>query len=63
MLKFVIDEDVPRSTATILKSKGYEVLDVRDCGLRGKSDDEIFKFAQEWNIGGITEPSDRVGIS
>jgi predicted nuclease of predicted toxin-antitoxin system len=47
MLKFVIDEDLPRSTATILKSKGYEVLDVRDCGLRGKSDDELFKFAQD----------------
>ncbi len=47
MLKFVIDEDMPRSTAKILKSKGYEVLDVRDCGLRGKSDKEVFKFAQQ----------------
>ena len=47
MLKFVIDEDVPRSTTRILKSNGYEVLDVRDCGLRGKSDEEVFKFAQK----------------
>lgn len=47
MLKFVIDEDMPRSTAKVLKAKGYEALDVRDCGLRGKSDDEIFKFAQK----------------
>ncbi|MBE0428100.1 MAG: DUF5615 family PIN-like protein [Nitrospirae bacterium] len=46
MLKFVIDEDLPRSTARVLKAKGYEVLDVRDCGLRGKSDEEVFKFAQ-----------------
>ena len=47
MLKFVIDEDMPRPTAKVLKDRGYEVLDVRDCGLRGKSDDEIFKFAQK----------------
>ena len=47
MLRFVIDEDMPRSTAKILRTKGYEALDVRDLGLRGKSDDEIFKFAQK----------------
>lgn len=47
MLKFVIDEDMPRSTARIPKARGYEVLDVRDCGLRGKSDEEVFKFAQK----------------
>lgn len=47
MIKFLIDEDMPRSTAKILKTKGYEALDVRDLGLRGKSDNEIFKFAQK----------------
>jgi len=47
MLKFVIDEDMPRSTANVLRTKGYEALDVRDLGLRRKSDDEIFKFAQK----------------
>ena len=46
MLKFVIDEDMPRSTAKILRARGFEALDVRDCGLRGKSDEEIFEFAQ-----------------
>jgi len=46
MLKFVIDEDMPRSTARTLKAKGFEVLDVRDYGLRGQSDEEVFKFAQ-----------------
>lgn len=46
MLKLVIDEDMPRSTARTLKAKGFEALDVRDCGLRGQSDEEIFKFAQ-----------------
>ncbi|MBI5025821.1 MAG: DUF5615 family PIN-like protein [Nitrospirae bacterium] len=47
MLKFVIDEDMPRSTAKVLRNRGYTVLDVRDCGLRGKSDDEVFRFAQK----------------
>jgi predicted nuclease of predicted toxin-antitoxin system len=47
MLKFIIDEDMPRSTAIVLRNKGFEVLDVRDCGLRGKSDDDISKFAQQ----------------
>ena len=47
MLKFVIDEDMPRSTAKILRISGFKALDVRDCGLRGKSDEEVFKFAQK----------------
>ncbi|MGR3302406.1 MAG: hypothetical protein ACUZ8I_07855 [Candidatus Scalindua sp.] len=29
MLKFVIDEDIPRSTGIILKGNGYDVLDIR----------------------------------
>ncbi len=46
MLKFVIDEDLPRSTGIILKENGYDVLDIRDHGLRGKSDEKIYEFAQ-----------------
>jgi predicted nuclease of predicted toxin-antitoxin system len=47
MTKFLIDEDMPRSTTKLLEDKGFVVFDVRDCGLRGKSDEEIFRFAQE----------------
>ena len=47
MPKFLVDEDMPRSTSKILSSRGFQVLDVRDCGLRGKSDEEVFKFAQK----------------
>jgi len=46
MPKFVVDEDMPRSTGRILKKQGYEVKDVRDYGLRGAKDEEIFEFAQ-----------------
>jgi predicted nuclease of predicted toxin-antitoxin system len=46
MPKFLIDEDIPRSTAKVLQAKGYQVLDVWDCGLRGENDERIFAFAQ-----------------
>jgi hypothetical protein len=32
-LKFLVDEDLPRSTAQVLKEMGFTALDVRDCGL------------------------------
>jgi predicted nuclease of predicted toxin-antitoxin system len=44
---FLIDEDVPRSTASSLRTKGHHVEDVRDVGLRGRSDPEVFTYAQE----------------
>lgn len=41
MLRFVIDEDMPRSTAAALVEEGYYVKDIRDHGYRGSSDEEI----------------------
>jgi predicted nuclease of predicted toxin-antitoxin system len=46
MPKFVIDEDMPRSTGAALKKHGYDVKDIRDYGLRGAEDEEIYEFAQ-----------------
>ncbi len=48
-LKFIVDEDLPRSTTRLLREMGFNTLDVRDCGLRGKSDEEIFEYAQKEN--------------
>lgn len=45
-MRFLIDEDTHRSVAEVLHARGFETLDVRDCGLRGKDDIEIFEFAQ-----------------
>ena len=45
MPKFVIDEDMPRSTGRILAEAGYAVFDIRDYGLRGADDNKIFEFA------------------
>jgi predicted nuclease of predicted toxin-antitoxin system len=47
MPKFLIDEDMPRSTAGILREHGYEVKDVRDCGFRGANDEKVYQFAQD----------------
>jgi predicted nuclease of predicted toxin-antitoxin system len=47
MPKFVIDEDMPRSTGLMLKKHGYDVKDIRDHGLRGVGDGEVYAFAQE----------------
>ena len=46
MVRFVIDEDMPRSTGVALSSEGYEVKDVRDHGYRGLGDEEIYRLAQ-----------------
>lgn len=43
----VIDEDLPRSFASVLVGCGFTVFDVRNCGLRGFSDDAILEFALE----------------
>ena len=37
-LCFLIDEDVPRSTTRVLRDAGFDVLNVDEAGLQGKSD-------------------------
>jgi predicted nuclease of predicted toxin-antitoxin system len=46
LAKFVIDEDIARSTGTLLADAGHEIIDIRDQGLRGAEDERIFRFAQ-----------------
>lgn len=48
-LRFLIDEDVPRSTTRVLRDAGFDVLNVHEAGLQGKSDDLVFEFAQSEN--------------
>jgi predicted nuclease of predicted toxin-antitoxin system len=47
MIRFLIDEDMPRSAAKLPREAGFECLDVRDIGLRGSKDDTIYQRAQE----------------
>jgi predicted nuclease of predicted toxin-antitoxin system len=46
-MKAVVDEDLSRSFGVMLRECGYEVFDIRDHGLRGKPDEDVFRFAQE----------------
>src|SRR3990172_2014044 len=41
---------MPRSTARALRQAGYTALDVRDIGLRGHSDADVFAYAQAHNL-------------
>lgn len=45
-MKSLIDEDLPRSIAQLLKRYGHETYDVRDVGLRGAGDSDIAAYAQ-----------------
>lgn len=42
-LKFLLDADMPRSSAEVIRSFGYDVEDVRDIRLRSAKDREIIE--------------------
>jgi len=54
-MRFVIDEDMPRSVGPALAELGHEVLDVREQDLRGASDEQVLRFAQQREACLITE--------
>lgn len=54
MIGFLIDEDLPRSTAKALRNVGHVAFDGRDMGLRGKDDEEVFAYAQSHQLTLIT---------
>lgn len=62
MRKFLIDEDMPRSTADALCQAGFSVEDVRDVGLRGHADQEVFDYAQAQSAILITADKDFANI-
>jgi predicted nuclease of predicted toxin-antitoxin system len=45
-MRFLIDEDLPRSTGDLLRRYGHEAIDVRDIGFRGAKDAQIAAYAQ-----------------
>lgn len=45
MTRFLVDEDMPRSLARELRAAGIDAVDVRDLGLRGHADAEVFGYA------------------
>ena len=45
-MRFLVDEDLPRSTGDLLRRYKHEAADVRDLGLRGAKDHQIATHAQ-----------------
>lgn len=45
MARFLVDEDLPRSRAPSLAAAGLSAEDIRDHGLRGRPDDDVFAYA------------------
>jgi predicted nuclease of predicted toxin-antitoxin system len=43
--KFLLDADMPRSSAEVFRSFGFDVEDVRDIGLCSARDKEIIEYA------------------
>ncbi|MBM3119793.1 MAG: hypothetical protein FJ006_09680 [Chloroflexi bacterium] len=46
-LKLLLDENIPPQAATELRQLGYDVLHLRDTGLRGCKDSELVAFAHD----------------
>ena len=53
-MRFLIDEDLPRSVDSLFRRYGHEAVDVRDVGLRGASDTEIAAYAKKQGLCLIT---------
>ena len=46
-MRFLVDEDLPRSAVELLRRHGHEANDVRDLGLRGAKDSEVASYARQ----------------
>lgn len=56
-MRFIVDEDLPRSTCALLRKYGHVALDVRDIGFRGAKDSEIASYAQREGLCIVTGDS------
>ena len=45
-MRFLIDADLPRDTATFLASYGHVAVDSRDVGLKSAADPQIAEYAR-----------------
>ncbi len=49
-MRFLVDEDLPRSADSLLRQHGHEAVDIRDVGLRGASDTDIAAYARQHRL-------------
>lgn len=46
-MKFLVDADLPKSAAKVIKELGFEVEDVREISLGNVEDSEIIRYAKQ----------------
>ena len=61
-MRFLIDEDLPRSLSDLIRRYGHEPTDVRDTGLKGAKDAQIAAYAQKQGLCLITGDFDFADI-
>ncbi len=61
-MHFLIDADLPRSAADVVRLHGHEAVDVRDIGLREANDSDIARYAQTEKLCLITGDQDFADI-
>lgn len=49
-MRFLVDEDLPRSLVHLFARFGHEALHVIDAGIRGASDEMVARFAREHDM-------------
>jgi len=57
-IKFLLDADMPRSSAEVVRKLGFEIEDVRDIGMAAAKDREIIEYALKDNRIIITRDAD-----
>lgn len=53
-MKFLIDEDLPRSASEVIQRYGFEAVHVQDIGLRGAKDSQIAHYARSNKLSLLT---------
>ena len=61
-MRFLIDANMPRSTAELLKLYDHEAVDVRDIGMGGAADSDIAAYAQRNRLALVTRDFDFANI-
>ena len=61
-MRFLIDANMPRSVAELLKRYDHEAVDVRDIGMGGATDSEIAAYAQMNSLVLVTRDFDFADI-
>ena len=61
-MQFLIDANMPRSVAELLKRYDHEAVDVRDIGMGGATDSEIAAYAQRNSLVLVTRDFDFADI-